>query len=250
MVQNTPAHIEGSSPSRILELRQYTLRPGKRDILIDLWERYFVEEQENMGADLVGQFRQENNQDKFVWLRGFPDMATRGRMLAAFYSCPIWIEHRQEANATMVDSDNVLLLREAWPGAGFHHEPRKSFDFELPIAGLVTANILYLDSGPTNAVLGSLESVLAQILLGAGASDVATYVTEHSPNNYPRLPIRERENVFMWFSRFEGGEAFEEHVRNLAGNVAWSEIQQRLARYGGRPAETLILDPTRRSKYR
>ena len=32
-------------------------------------------------------------------------------MLAAFYDGPVWRAHRDEANATMIDSDDVLLLR-------------------------------------------------------------------------------------------------------------------------------------------
>ena len=30
----------------VLELRQYTLKPGQRDVLINLFERHFVESQE------------------------------------------------------------------------------------------------------------------------------------------------------------------------------------------------------------
>jgi hypothetical protein len=33
----------------IVELRQYTLRPGQRDVLIDLFDREFVESQEAAG---------------------------------------------------------------------------------------------------------------------------------------------------------------------------------------------------------
>ena len=33
----------------IVELRQYTLHPGKRDVLIDLFDREFVESQEASG---------------------------------------------------------------------------------------------------------------------------------------------------------------------------------------------------------
>jgi hypothetical protein len=32
---------------------------------------------------------------------------------------PVWKAHREVANATMIDSDNALLLRPARPGSGF-----------------------------------------------------------------------------------------------------------------------------------
>src|SRR5687767_14085568 len=65
-----------SSPTccPVVELRQYTLHPGQRDVLIELFEREFVETQEAEGMRIVGQFRDLDNPDRFVWLRGFPDM--------------------------------------------------------------------------------------------------------------------------------------------------------------------------------
>lgn len=43
----------------LLELRQYTLRPGQRDALITLFDQHFVEAQEAVGMHIVGQFRDE-----------------------------------------------------------------------------------------------------------------------------------------------------------------------------------------------
>jgi hypothetical protein len=54
----------------IVELRQYTLHPGQRDVLIDLFDREFVESQEALGMKVIGQFRDLDNPDRFVWLRG------------------------------------------------------------------------------------------------------------------------------------------------------------------------------------
>ena len=103
----------------IVELRQYTLHPGKRDVLIDLFDREFVEPQEALGMKIIGQFRDVDNPDRFVWLRGFSDMSLRARALSDFYGGAVWKAHRDAANATMIDSDNVLLLRPAPPGSGF-----------------------------------------------------------------------------------------------------------------------------------
>ena len=95
----------------IVELRRYTLHPGRRDELIDLFDREFVEPQEALGMAVLGQFRDLDRPDMFVWLRGFADMATRREGLRDFYSGPDWKRHSSAANATMIDSDDVLLLR-------------------------------------------------------------------------------------------------------------------------------------------
>jgi hypothetical protein len=68
----------------VLELRQYTLHPGKRDVLIDLFEREFIEGQEAAGMRIVGQFRDLDRPDRFVWVRGFDGMPGRRAALEAF----------------------------------------------------------------------------------------------------------------------------------------------------------------------
>ncbi|WP_225993767.1 NIPSNAP family protein [Actinomadura rudentiformis] len=94
----------------VIELRQYTLHPGRRDELIELFERELVEPQEAVGMTILGTFRDLDDPDRFVWLRGFRDMPTRKKALTAFYGGPVWAEHGPKANATMVDSSNARLL--------------------------------------------------------------------------------------------------------------------------------------------
>lgn len=107
------------STSRVFELRQYTLHPGQREVLFELFDREFVESQEDLGMEIVGQFRDLDDPDRFVWLRGFPDMAQRQRALSAFYGGAVWAEHKDVANATMPSWDDVLLLRAVTPEATF-----------------------------------------------------------------------------------------------------------------------------------
>ncbi len=97
--------------TNLIELRQYLLHAGHRDTLIDVFDREFVEAQEAVGMDVLGQFRDPQRPDYFVWFRGFPDMTARHESLTAFYDGPVWARHRDVANATMIDSDNVMLLR-------------------------------------------------------------------------------------------------------------------------------------------
>src|SRR5215470_11200374 len=103
----------------VVELRQYTLQPGQRDVLVDLFDREFVESQEAAGMAIVGQFRDLDQPDRFVWIRGFADMPSRARALASFYGGPAWRTHSAQANATMIDTDNVLLLRPVTARSGF-----------------------------------------------------------------------------------------------------------------------------------
>src|SRR5215831_16598244 len=109
----------------VVELRQYALKPLQRDVLINLFDEHFVESQEAVGMTVIGQFRDRGNPDRFVWLRGFRDMEGRRESLAAFYDGPVWAAHRSAANNTMIDSDDVLLLKPARPDLAFrlHQDP-------------------------------------------------------------------------------------------------------------------------------
>jgi hypothetical protein len=237
--------------SPIVELRQYTLHAGKRDELIELFDREFVETQEAVGIQVIGQFRNLDDPDQFVWLRGFNDMSAREQSLHAFYSGPIWKEHRNAANATMIDSDNVLLLRLAHPTSGFSltHEPRLPQSSHTIRAGFVTATIYYLNTPVTTNFISYFENTLHPILMDADACVLAYFVTEDSPNTFPALPVREGENVFVWFAGFPDQDAYERHVETLAKSKLWTdEISRSLKRQLKGKPELLRLTPTTRSR--
>ena len=90
-----------TDPHAIVELRQYTLHPQQREVLINLFDREFVETQEAQGMRVLGQFRDLDRPDQFVWLRGFADMPARHRALEGFYGGPVWAAHRHAATPPM-----------------------------------------------------------------------------------------------------------------------------------------------------
>jgi NIPSNAP len=237
----------GPHEDNVIELRQYTLHPGRRDELITLFEREFIETQEALGLRVIGQFRDLDNPDRFVWLRGFRDMASRAASLAAFYGGPVWRAHRDAANATMLDSDNVLLLRPAWPGAGIDKRgcTRAADAANTPPArGLLDATLFHLREPALPELLRFCRDVMTPVLARGGAQVLGWYVTEPAPNNFPRLPVREGETLLAGFALFDDAAAFEAFTRS----GAWQrDVQPTLARWLARPAESLRLAPTARS---
>ena len=231
--------------SSIIELRQYTLRPGKRDILIDIFEREFIEAQESAGIEIIGQFRDLDNPDRFVWLRGYPDMSTRPRTLEAFYTSAAWKARRDEINEILVDYSNVLLLRPAWPGSGFPPSNRPAN--RVPM-GLVTATICPLNSTPGDEFLEFFNDTLKPTLTEGGAPCLAAFVNELSANNYPRLPLREGENVFVWFTFFATQISYDRHISALTRSSSWPHLRENLQEWLIKPFETLKLNPARRSR--
>ena len=219
-----------------LELRQYTLKPGQRDVLIDIFERYFVESQEALGITLVGQFRDRQRADKFVWLRGFPDMASRYTALEAFYGGPIWAAHRTDANNTMLDSDDVLLLKPARPDLAFRMDAMTAgaaSEERSPVTAL--AGIYQLPEAADDAVIAQFEQQVEPILRANGVHIEGVFVTESARNTFTKLPVREGEHVLVWFGLHT--EMPPEWLDRLAS----------LCTLGNRSISLLDLAPTSRS---
>lgn len=214
----------------IVEYRRYTLHPGRRDELIALFEREFVETQEQEGMTLLGQFRALDRPDLFVWLRGFPDMASRGERLGAFYTSAVWKENRNAANATMIDSDDVFLLRPTAPIGGFTHgiDRRAPRGTREQPDGLYLAAIWFVSDA--QAFAGTFAQAIAPALQQNGATLLATYETAPEQNNFPALPVRP-ETVFACFTAFDDARGRDRVdallAQNAAGEVLWLRPTER-----------------------
>lgn len=241
--------------SPVVELRQYTLKPGQRETLIALFDREFIESQEAAGMTIIGQFRDLDRPDMFVWLRGFDSMDTRKEALAAFYDGPIWTAHRDAANATMIDSDDVLLLKPAWPSAGFDlsglqraaSAEQENSSNENGLGGIVVIRAHHLRSGAETEFARHFAAEAAPIMEAHGVRLLAAFVTEHAQNSFPRLPVRASENVFLSIARFDSAEAHARHEAALAAAPEWQDFWRAVQLDLTKPIEILRLSPTSRS---
>lgn len=176
---------------------------------------------------VIGQFRDLDDPDRFVWLRGFADMEARTRALETFYGGPVWKAHGPAANATMVDHTDVLLLKPAPGTAGFRFDPRLRPEPEGPViaGGVVIATIDHLNGPPS-------PDALAEPGAASGAAVLARLVTEPARNGFPRLPVRADANVLVTFRSHATVDAY------CPPPIIEAGVQRR---------EHLRLEPTRRS---
>ncbi|MEO8524618.1 MAG: NIPSNAP family protein [Caldimonas sp.] len=238
---------------RIIELRDYLLHPAQREVLIELFDRAFVESQEALAMRVIGQFRDLDRPDHFVWLRGFADMASRRHGLESFYGGPAWAAHRDAANATMIDSSDVRLLRyarQSWslvtPAA---LRPRAGVDlaasttlFELTQCSLRT---------PVDETFRRwFEREALPALIDSGAAPCAVFETESASNDFTRLPVRTGEHVFAWLVRHANPEAAARAADRLASAHWFDAVLPRLQRASAEPMRVLRLQPTSRSLLR
>jgi len=209
----------GNTAFETIEIRRYTLHPNGRDTLIDIFEREFIESQEALGMVPIGHYRDLDDPDSFVWIRGFESYESRPVSLEAFYvHGAVWKEHRDAANATMIDSDNVLMMRSARPDSGFRLDglERPSVGAAIP-ESFVALSLAAVPDGQYDAFTESFECEYLDCL-NACAKSVAYFVTEPRPNTFPRLPVREGEPMFAVVGACEDMTRLEQWSKFLAGS--------------------------------
>jgi hypothetical protein len=190
--------------AEVLELRQ-TGRPDGRELVA------------TQGVRVLGEFHDRDDEDRLVWLRGFPDLAA----LSAYHDDP-----------ALPDTDDVLLLRPVT---------------DLELAGrsgqetLVTITIYHLRAGGEDAFLDFFAREASPLLTTTGARPLAILRTLHHEN----------ASVVVWLASFPGPEELAEHVRLLGRETRWThDTLPMLTKQLARPPEQLQLSPTDRSLLR
>lgn len=181
----------------LVELRRYTLHPGRHGDLAALFERHLVVGQEEVGMRIEGVFADVDAPDRFVWLRSFADAAARSAGLRGFYGGPVWGEHREAANDTMVDFSDVLLLQ------------RVSGSF-APSGGAAPRVLVVVRWGGGDTA--------AAPPLGAPA---VVLRTAEVVNDFPALPLRP-EPAAVWCAAYPDAAAAGAARARLAAEPAWA----------------------------
>ena len=179
----------------VLELRNYLLRPGAAADFIRHFEQHFLDSQRAEGMQPLGQFTLEGEPDRFVWIRGFQDMAARLRGLRGFYGGAFWLERREATNAMLLDHENVHLLRPLAPIAdltgGITPEARAAEPTGVldPRSGVVTVDFYRSAPAALDALVDRFERIAHPALIAAGHRILGHFVSESRPNDYPRLAV-------------------------------------------------------------
>jgi quinol monooxygenase YgiN len=231
--------------SSVVELRQYTMQPGKREALVELFDRHFTAGQETSGMRIQGTFRDASDPDRYVWLRGFPDMEKRSEALKAFYGGPLWKEHRTAANATIADSSDVLLLKPVDDKAGFALPKERGSGAR--VTALVVATIYLLQAPVDASFLRFFEDRVRPVMTATGSPPIARFQTESAENTFPALPVRAGEHAFVWFSAFESAADYDRHLEKLGESPAYPDVGRELGKRLKSPVQKLKLVPTRQS---
>jgi hypothetical protein len=232
--------------TQLVELRSYTLVPGRVEAFVEHFERHFLASQEELGMDIVGQFTLPGDDARFVWVRRFLDPAARAEALASFYSGPTWKEYGPRANELMIDHTDAHLLvpdRSA-PVLAPNHAPHarrrgsRGDRSERPGSSVVAA--VYDLMGDLELPVEAAEAMTTarQAVSGDGVSELGRLVTAGVPNDFPRLPVHEDVTVAVWL------------LSDPVDGEAATTAAEALADSQGLTLRTTCLAPTARSTLR
>ena len=101
-----------------MEIRRYTIVPGKRDEFVAWFEREALPFMEAAGMRIVGQFVSVEDPDAFFYLRSFADAAERDRQYAAVYESDTWNSVLKPA-ALALETDARIELVTPTAGSDF-----------------------------------------------------------------------------------------------------------------------------------
>jgi hypothetical protein len=125
-------------------------------------------------------------------------------------------------------------------------QPRPPSSANGEAAGLVDVTVFPLRAAPTPELLDAARAA-GEVLRDGGAQDVAWYVTDPTPNNFPRLPVREGIQALVGVALFPKRAVFEAFVRS----GRWRErAAPGLQPFLAGKATSLRLVPTARSALR
>jgi hypothetical protein len=98
--------------SSVIEVRTYRARPGARGRLLDLLRSDAFPVQRRLGMKVLGPFPSREDEVTFVWLRGFPDEASREPLKAAFYEGPDWLGRLEPLIMPLLDAYSAVVVED------------------------------------------------------------------------------------------------------------------------------------------
>jgi hypothetical protein len=95
----------------LFELRQYRVRPGRRDEWVKLMDEVIIPFQVAKGMTMVGTFIAEEDPDLYVWIRRFEDEGERGRLYEAVYDSEHWKTAIAPHTAELLGDERMVVTR-------------------------------------------------------------------------------------------------------------------------------------------
>lgn len=222
--------MTGNKEIKVIELRNYLIKPGLRDQFIAYFKEHFIGSQVVLEGYPLGEFTIKGKQDRFFWIRGFSDMDTRSKFLPAFYGGGVWKQYGPAANEMMLEWHHVHLLK-----------PLKhmvsSNEFERTNTFL-TVDYYPAKDGQLDKLIDIFQTEYIPFLKASGIENVSLWITEPRENDFPRLPVIQNKSMLVALTYFKDEAEYELKLDQIHFNSfgSRSHLQECIA-----GKETLLL---------
>ncbi len=95
----------------LFELRQYLIRPGKKDEWVRLMEDEIIPFQQSQGMVIVGSFTGEEDESTYVWIRRFDSEDERETLYEKVYDSDHWKNEIGPRIPELMDRDGINVQR-------------------------------------------------------------------------------------------------------------------------------------------
>jgi len=93
------------------ELRQYRVKPEKREEWVKLMEEEIIPFQIAQGMVVIGSFVGEQEEDLYVWIRRFESEAQREALYQRVYESDYWKNEISPRVGDMLDRERIVVTR-------------------------------------------------------------------------------------------------------------------------------------------
>ncbi|MBN1937579.1 MAG: NIPSNAP family protein [Anaerolineae bacterium] len=93
------------------ELRQYRVKPERRDEWVELMEEAIIPFQISQGMVVLGSFVGEQEDDLYVWIRRFESEEERVALYEKVYQSDTWKNEIAPRVGDMLDRERIVVTR-------------------------------------------------------------------------------------------------------------------------------------------
>jgi hypothetical protein len=94
----------------IIEMRTYKTKPGQRDAFLAVFTAKSMPAHHGIGMKIMGPFLSLDDPDTFFFMRGFPDLESRGPMRDRFYGSELWKTELEHTLLPILEKYDVILI--------------------------------------------------------------------------------------------------------------------------------------------
>ena len=180
------------------------------------FNKHFVKPMTELSGYTLGQFQIKGVNDRFVWLRGFTDMSIRVKFLNDFYINSLsWKEFGSGANAMMINSDNVYLLRPLTKGKNAAEQSETINSNFLQTHKDITVIDFYICNSTLDKTIDLFNTSYLPFLKTLNIEDISLWVSEMTENDFPRLPVFQDKNLLVTISNYKNEKEYQAKQKEI-----------------------------------